>query len=426
MEAVPAPQAVNDIFGLEGKSRAGIDAFGRALKEAQVRRAQPNYLRSKPHRRTSGSTMKARSKGRGNRSDSGTLLQRQWALLQMLPRAPRAIDTPTLSSRLEIEHGITVLPRTLQRELLALTSIFPLLVDDSEKPYRWSWSSTAPSLSLPMVDPRSALLLLLVERHLKHALPPALGESLDPLADIARHALAPDKTKLGGWLRSVRVISRHLALEPPTLPPAVFGAVSEAMLEQRKVRVLYAGKSAEAKPLVVSPFGIVLKDGVGYLVGVVDGYEDVRIFALHRARGAEVLTERRITKKDFDLDDYIDDGGFGYRLGENITLKVRFSMSVARTVSEARLEAEQKVTTEADGSIVVTARVPDTQQLRSWLLGFGAEAEVLAPKALREWVVSTAQGLLGVYSKGLVMSENATSHRTDKTPHRGETGSGRG
>jgi predicted DNA-binding transcriptional regulator YafY len=151
--------------------------------------------------------------------------------------------------------------------------------------------------------------------------------------------------------------------------------------------------------LVVSPYGIVLKDGVGYLVGVVDGYEDVRIFALHRARRAEVLAERRVTKKDFSLDDYIDGGSFGYRLGDDITLKARFSKTVARTVTEALLAADQKLVTEDDGSVVISARVPDTQQLRSWLLGFGPEAEVLAPKALRDWASTTARSLVDVYSK---------------------------
>lgn len=338
-----------------------------------------------------------RRRGRGNRSDSGTLLQRQWAVLQMLPRSPRAIDTPSLSARLETEHGITVLPRTLQRELLALTSIFPVVVDDSKKPYRWSWSPTAPTLSLPLVDPKAALLLLLVERHLKQALPPALVDSLDPLVDVAKRTLAPEKNKLGTWLKSVRVISRHLALEPPSLPAGVFGAVSEALLEQRKVRLQYTGKKPGEKPLVVNPLGLVVKDGVSYIVGVVDGYEDVRIFALHRARRAEVLKERRESKKGFDLDEYIDGGSFGFKLGDTISLKARFTKDVARSVTEAPLSSEQKVATEDDGSVVITAHVPDTQQLRSWLLGFGASAEVMAPKALRDWASTTAHAVAAQY-----------------------------
>ena len=42
VEAVHSPHSVSDILaGLEGKSGAGIDVFARALKDAQVRHAQP-------------------------------------------------------------------------------------------------------------------------------------------------------------------------------------------------------------------------------------------------------------------------------------------------------------------------------------------------------------------------------------------------
>jgi predicted DNA-binding transcriptional regulator YafY len=50
-------------------------------------------------------------------------------MLQMLPRAPRKIDTATLERRLR-DEGYTVTRRTIQRDLHQMARIFPLLCDE--------------------------------------------------------------------------------------------------------------------------------------------------------------------------------------------------------------------------------------------------------------------------------------------------------
>jgi uncharacterized protein YfaQ (DUF2300 family) len=46
--------------------------------------------------------------------------------------------------------------------------------------------------------------------------------------------------------------------------------------------------------------------------------------------------------------------------------------------------ANQRVVTEVDASVVIGARVTDTQEERRWLSGFGTDAEVLSRKAHQE------------------------------------------
>jgi hypothetical protein len=47
----------------------------------------------------------------------------------------------------------------------------------------------------------------------------------------------------------------------------------------------------------------------------------------------------------------------------------------------------------AGGRLELRLRVADTGEVRRWLLGFGAEVEVLEPLALRETIASEAQRL---------------------------------
>jgi predicted DNA-binding transcriptional regulator YafY len=49
------------------------------------------------------------------------------------------------------------------------------------------------------------------------------------------------------------------------------------------------------------------------------------------------------------------------------------------------------------GWVRVQATVPDTAQLRWWLMGFGEGVEVLEPVSLRDEFVNMAQSLHGIY-----------------------------
>ena len=72
---------------------------------------------------------------------SATIL-RQWLVLTMLPRPPRRIDTGSIEARLR-ERGVEVHRRTIQRDLLELAEVFPIVADDRARPYGWRWSDDA-------------------------------------------------------------------------------------------------------------------------------------------------------------------------------------------------------------------------------------------------------------------------------------------
>lgn len=63
-------------------------------------------------------------------------------VLSMLPRPPRRIDTGSLEARLR-ERGISVHRRTIQRDLIELATVFPIVADERAKPYGWRWADHA-------------------------------------------------------------------------------------------------------------------------------------------------------------------------------------------------------------------------------------------------------------------------------------------
>jgi predicted DNA-binding transcriptional regulator YafY len=104
---------------------------------------------------------------------SSTIL-RQWLVLGMLPRPPRRIDTGSIEARLR-DRGIEVHRRTIQRDLLELAEVFPIVADERAKPYGWRWADDADGMLSRIAPrarsgPRVALSLRVAEAHLEQVL----------------------------------------------------------------------------------------------------------------------------------------------------------------------------------------------------------------------------------------------------------------
>lgn len=80
---------------------------------------------------------------------------RQWLVLSILPRPPRKIDTASIEKELRA-RGISIHRRTIQRDLVELATVFPLVVDERSKPYGWRWRDDADLMrNIPFVAERS-------------------------------------------------------------------------------------------------------------------------------------------------------------------------------------------------------------------------------------------------------------------------------
>jgi len=117
----------------------------------------------------------------------------------------------------------------------------------------------------------------------------------------------------------------------------------------------------------------------------------------------------------FDLDAYVREGGFGYRLAdEPVRLVALFENRVARHLAETPLSDDQALTTTSDGRTRVEATVADTLELHWWLRGFGSHVEVLEPSALRQEFRDMAEQLASAY--GSATQPGVVSKRSDELP----------
>ncbi|HYI21921.1 MAG TPA: YafY family protein [Candidatus Limnocylindrales bacterium] len=71
---------------------------------------------------------------------------------------------------------------------------------------------------------------------------------------------------------------------------------------------------------------------------------------------------------------------------EPVHVVIRFSTEVAKRAAETRWHPSQELEWEKDGSLIWRANVAGMREIRIWILGWGADAEVLEPAELRDSV----------------------------------------
>ncbi len=312
-------------------------------------------------------------------------LLRQWAMLRQIPRYPRKVDTVSLQNTLAKQgHEITL--RTIQRDLIKLSSVLPLLADNA-KPQGWSWRADAQTLDLPALDPQAALTFKLVESYMGQLLPASTLDYLQPWFRTANGILDQHGNGIAHWPDKIRVLPQGLPKKTPEIKPEIGEAVYQAVLQERQLLITYPSKNEniEANNHIIHPLALVVRDHVVYLICIFNGYSDTRQLAMHRMLSAEVLEESALRPTQFSIDAYIADGEFGMPLNPHpIKLEAEFLRHVAIHLREAPIADNQVIEDIDKDNVLLRATVPDTLELRLWLKSFGDEVAIIKPDELRQ------------------------------------------
>ena len=332
---------------------------------------------------------------------SGDTLLRQWQLLRLLPPYPRKKTAGDLQTRLG-EEGYRTTKRSVERDLHALSEMFAIVVDDREKPYGWSWQKDAPILDVPGLTMSQALTFALVQRYLEPLLPSSLVNEIGPYFKAAAQQLSarPKRRGIPSWTEKIRVIHPAQTLRPPKINRGVQSAIYDALLNDRQVNLVYHRRGG-AGPVEYTAhiLGIVQRGPVFYIVCTLFRYQDVRLLALHRILSATLLAEEAVRPKDFDLDEYIQQGALDFGVGKKVRLEALFTVTAAEHLHETPLSDDQTIVPADEGWVRVSATVNDTPQLAWWLLAFGEQVEVLKPAGLRKDMAASAAAMARNYRK---------------------------
>jgi predicted DNA-binding transcriptional regulator YafY len=318
----------------------------------------------------------------------GAQLARQWRLLQLLDR-PQGVTVEDAAEALDCAV------RTIWRDLRVLEHAgFPIYDERAPDGRRGLWRVEDRFRSkLPVKLTLSEVAALVMSRELLaplgvSVLGPAVATAFEKIAE----ALSRDAVGLLERMREtigVRAVGAKLHVPAADhLPP-----IQTGLLEHRTLRMRYYSFQRDAETeRDVDPYHLTHFNGGLYLVGYCHLREAVRVFAVERIRAIDVLRRRFDRPAGFDAKEYLDKA-WGILQGDLITVRVVFSEKAARYIREHLWHPSQRFRDLPDGRLEMTLRVADGLELRRWIFGYGIEAEVLEPEALREALQAEAASL---------------------------------
>ncbi|GAC1533891.1 MAG: hypothetical protein NVS2B17_02170 [Candidatus Velthaea sp.] len=165
----------------------------------------------------------------------------------------------------------------------------------------------------------------------------------------------------------------------------IFETLQTAERERRRIAFAYVDKNGARTDRRVDPYGFIVSSGRIYLVGFDHARNDMRVFAVDNIETPSALPQTFERPADFNLDAYGANSVSGVWHGETLTdVTVRFSAVVAKAAGAANVAREKRIARRDDGGVDITYRVSDPLEIVRWSLGWGAEAEVIAPESARE------------------------------------------
>ena len=329
-------------------------------------------------------------------------IARQWELLGCLPSTMPGKSSAELTQTLAAA-GYRVDKRTVERDLAELEQLFGVARDAATLPHRW-YRTRGSRLDLWSLSSEAALSLALLDRSLKPLLPHEIARQLQPLFQLAKTKLATlrEENALFRWPEKVAAVDPALPVSVAKPNEQILETVQQALLADETLSVKYSAPGKpEPKDHILHPLGLTLRGPVLYLVATAQNDKPAKpmLFAIHRMRSAERRHEPGDRPKGFSLQAFIDEGGmqFGTEGGRMIEMLAWVTENLATQLQDARIADNQQLEDANGGRTMLRATLPDTWQLRWWILSKGHNIEVLGPMELRNAIAETLANAANLY-----------------------------
>jgi len=324
-------------------------------------------------------------------------VSRQWELLRQLPSKSPGITTSEITTRLQ-SAGYTISKRTIERDLIDLSLMFPLQCNDASAPYGWYWKPGV-SVELQGITLTEALSLALVEDAIRPLLPKSMLRVLEQRFSHARQKLKTlgEENHAARWLDKVASVSPDLNLQAPDIPEEILETLQQALLEEKQLQCqYYSAHTDKLSQLTLNPLALVQRGLITYLIGTALPYTDVRQYAVHRFRQLTLSPTSTQGLKDFNLQTYLSTDALQFGKIERIAFQAWISEKQARLLRETPLSPDMMLIDLGNG-YRVTATISDSWQLQWWILSLGDGLIVEKPQNLREQIAEKLRSAAAAY-----------------------------
>lgn len=172
-----------------------------------------------------------------------------------------------------------------------------------------------------------------------------------------------------------------------------------AMENDISIKICYFSMSKNRQTTrVVDPYSLIYRKGFWYLIGYCHLRQEVRIFKVLRIKSIKVTEEKFTIQKNYSAKEYMKNSWNVFR-GEETKVRIIFKKEEAGFIKETKWHENQKIEEFTNGDIAFTVYVNGTEEIKSWVLGFGNKAKVMEPAGLKEEIKNEIKALNLIYSE---------------------------
>jgi predicted DNA-binding transcriptional regulator YafY len=144
------------------------------------------------------------------------------------------------------------------------------------------------------------------------------------------------------------------------------------------------------------PYVLEIYEGCYHLIGFCHLRKAIRDLRVARMLSA-ADTGKRFTRPENFYEELTRDRFGIMASGEKITLKIHFTGKAAKLVKEYERDKADRLEEKPDGSLIFIKETTLSPEIKSYVLKYGAQAEVLSPVSLREEIAREALALSSIY-----------------------------
>lgn len=309
----------------------------------------------------------------------------------MLLQVHGRLTAQDLAERLEVSE------RTIYRDMDALSSAGVPVIAERGQGGGWSlldsYQTTLTGLNLAEIQ---ALFLprpthLLADLGWNQAFEAALLKLLSALPTANR--------------QQAEAVSQRIHLDPTGWQHweeemAAFPILQTAIWQERQLQLVYERSDGRLVERLVNPLGLVAKGSVWYFIASIN--EEIRSYRISRVKSATLTDLSCNRPSGFNLAEYWQRSLTEFKANlPHYRIVVRVAPAAMSWLRYAGyfVRIEQIDSPDAKGWIPVSMRFDVAEAACAYVLGFGANMEVLEPLELRDRVLQTAKETIAFYTE---------------------------
>ncbi len=295
----------------------------------------------------------------------------------------------------DIARAVGMSKRTAYRDLIAIEDELQLPIWEADGRYGIDEKGLLPALHLTQAEAMAVFLSARLMARYSDDYDPDLAAAFQKLASGLPEVLAAHVQE------TFDLMSRRAP--EAAAERTINQRLTRAWAERRVVEITYRGgtydpakgtRTARVRPYLIEPS---IATRALYLIGWDETRGAIRTFKLERIGAVALTAETFEAPADGSIEETFAAAWDIIADQTVVEVVLRFSSTIAARVRETRWHPSERLEPAEDGSLTWRARVSGTLEIRSWILGWGADVEVVSPPALRAEIAAIVRAASAAY-----------------------------